>query len=844
MTSKCIGNTKSEFADEYFPRPPPSSACSKPCLLANPFEKLKDANAMGEPELQETFIDIINKNDLVPGLKMGSCHLRSDSSEIDKAKQKLDAAFWRDGMVPIDNKPHWTDQLMPVEFKAWKSGSNCQDPFFDDVTVRGGVTVRKTTQRTKNFGQIISYAELVFFAQHREAVFMPIIVGRICRFLRWDHSGAVVTEAIDYYEDWEFFCDVLWRISQCSDEQLGIDPTAIRLSDSDEEFKAMDLAAAPNPDDIAHAEGPLDAPPKAPYTFKYVRDMFRESLAKEWPRYKLEVPDGETMKYFLVCKPVFCAEHLLGRGTRGYVALDCQTGRFVWLKDAWRAYYLLLEKEGDVLAKLNKAKVPNVPTVVCHGDIQDQTTLTSLVWELKNPPPSPTASGPSQQADPTRPSSSSTSSAKRKRIDEDDSGVDIPSLKGLDGADTPFREDCPLRIHKHYRLVVEEVAMPLRDVKTGEQLVFIILQCIFAHHKAATDTESPILHRDVSGGNILIYPEVLHDEASNVWSVQWSGLLADWEMSKPIADKPVGKVQGRQPERTGTWQYMSVALLSRGKSIEICDELESFLYVLIYHAARYLKSNVSDITVADYLDAFFDQYSRADDGRLICGATKRTAIETGRLMIDRDEALELKFDGPMDNLIKKLLSWFKSHRTVTLYKQPLEQGKGQQQAQARAQMPPPPRPPPDGTLKRRLNFSDDMNLPGQEPDSMFDNTEDDFEPSKKDWRDWKNVTTHFPIVRLLESYLDPELFTWPKDDKVGDRIPANYVGPPLLSGPGETKTTGSSNKRVRLQEKPVRIASAVTLPLPRSQQKSPATPTKKRVAEPKSVRFSTESEDD
>ncbi|KAI0707493.1 hypothetical protein C8T65DRAFT_576761, partial [Cerioporus squamosus] len=52
-------------------------------------------------------------------------------------------------------------------------------------------------------------------------------------------------------------------------------------------------------------------------------------------------------------------------------------------------------------------------------------------------------------------------------------------------------------------------------------------------------------------------------------------LLADWELSKPIVDKPTAKYP-RQPERTGTWQFMSVALLSWAKSVEICDELEAF----------------------------------------------------------------------------------------------------------------------------------------------------------------------------------------------------------------------------------------------------------------------------
>ena len=98
---------------------------------------------------------------------------------------------------------------MPVEFKAWKSGDNLQDPYTDKPDVPGGVAVTPSTLRTKNFGQIISYAEMVFLVQQRVAVLMLLVVGRTCRFLRWERAGAIVTQSIDYYKDWEFFCDIL-----------------------------------------------------------------------------------------------------------------------------------------------------------------------------------------------------------------------------------------------------------------------------------------------------------------------------------------------------------------------------------------------------------------------------------------------------------------------------------------------------------------------------------------------------------------------------------------------------------------------------------------------------------
>ncbi len=167
-----------------------------------------------------------------------------------------------------------------------------------------------------------------------------------------------------------------------------------------------------------------------------------------------------------------------GRGTRGYVALDCETGEFVWLKDAWRAHYLLVDNEGDVLRRLNKAEVMHIPTLVCHGDIQDQVTLTPEWWEAKNPRSS-SASVPDSSASPCPSSppphtvSTSSSSTARKRKCDDESGSEDRST-GF----SAFRDDCPLRLHRHYRLVTKEVAMPLHNFTDGQQLASLVLDCI------------------------------------------------------------------------------------------------------------------------------------------------------------------------------------------------------------------------------------------------------------------------------------------------------------------------------------------------------------------------------
>ncbi|KAI0739883.1 hypothetical protein C8Q80DRAFT_1111269 [Daedaleopsis nitida] len=176
--------------------------------------------------------------------------------------------------------------------------------------------------------------------------------------------------------------------------------------------------------------------------------MFRLSLQEGWPRYRLEVPDGDTVREYLVARPYFRAKGMTGRGTRGYVALECGTGLFRWLKDAWRVDYESVELEGDTLQELNNEGILFVPTLVCHGDILKQKTKTPDYWLRKNSPPPDLT---------WRPLTASTSSFRT-----------LPSAY----------DDCPLRMLAHYRVVVKEVCMPLSMFTNGQHLVTVIVDCL------------------------------------------------------------------------------------------------------------------------------------------------------------------------------------------------------------------------------------------------------------------------------------------------------------------------------------------------------------------------------
>ncbi len=66
---------------------------------------------------------------------------------------------------------------------------------------------------------------------------------------------------------------------------------------------------------------------------------------------------------------------------------------------------------------------------------------------------------------------------------------------------------------------------------------------IHAAHYQAYDKLS-LLHRDVSGGNVLIYPRISKMQDGR-YRIVFTGLLADWEMAKSI-----DVTDPRQPERT------------------------------------------------------------------------------------------------------------------------------------------------------------------------------------------------------------------------------------------------------------------------------------------------------
>ncbi|KAF9487103.1 hypothetical protein BDN71DRAFT_1478799 [Pleurotus eryngii] len=338
--------------------------------------------------------------------------------------------------------------------------------------------------------------------------------------------------------------------------------------------------------------------------------LARERL-KEWapdPKYeravfKMEVYDDQKQggdndskkpkpRKFLVWGSLADPESPLGRATRGYPALEVTDGLDeakeappMFLKEQWRS--IALRPEIDTLRELKDGGVKYVPTLECGGDLPDQVTQTAVY---------------------------ATKIGKRGDKDID------------------------TRIH--VRFVVLQVGRPIERFSSSKEM-FQAVYDAFQGHKQAYE-KCKLLHRDVSGGNILL--------------VTNGGLLNDWDMAVKVNEDEQGP---RAHERTGTWAFMSIDLLfGERRPHRISDDLESFFWVVLYYGLLYLPHNKVD-NLYEIITAVFEQYSYYAEAK--GGAGKYTMVMKGGY-IGRKALPRLEFIGnkPLTRFVKAMLKFLRN----------------------------------------------------------------------------------------------------------------------------------------------------------------------------------------
>ncbi|KAL7277796.1 hypothetical protein ACG7TL_008739 [Trametes sanguinea] len=627
----------------------------------NAFEGLFDGVPLGEsePKMYDPFVKAVNGAGILADFVLAKTSVKPALD--DKDGLKVDGGMYpKDCPAVTDERTDWASVEVFIECKP----NHNYDPY-DDSTKTGFPFAE---DRRNALGQISTYASRVFEYQQLTHHFGVVLLGTWARLGRWDRSGVVFSSVFDYKQEPAKLVRFFYRVAHASAEARGHDPTATRVVKGSEDYKILQGWAAKAQ---AYAEDPSLAQKD------YVGKQFVDSLNKARAWWRLRVADDKHgVKDFLVGKPTFAAPGVVGRGTRGYIALSISDPGtpFVYLKDCWRVVHDRSELEGDILSNLNAKGVQNIPTALYHADVADQRTVSQdfctcaksgcAAEVVVETGVQPTHGGNDiQNTDDNHGESVDGSSADRG-TEPKEQGVDGAGQRVTAGAkdqQKPKKEVCRLKTHRHYRLVVREVGLPLKEFPCGRVLVWCIRDAIIAHQDAYE--KAKIMHRDISVGNILIIPPTGKDGKTT-----YQGVLADWELSKRLDDY---EKDARHPDRTGTWQFMSVNIQDNPETqVEIADELESFLHVMIYCAIRYLPHTCEN--VGDFMYRYFDDGLRRGEAEYTCGASKRLVMKTGELTTLTDEQIiflrrprdsnagppTAKDQHPINRLLTQLLKYF------------------------------------------------------------------------------------------------------------------------------------------------------------------------------------------
>ncbi|KAJ3475892.1 hypothetical protein NLI96_g11532 [Meripilus lineatus] len=434
----------SEFRDyfvgpvpkDFFRELLPEATSSMPHLRSSLVGTLAQFNPMGEEQL---LCRILNKH-ISPHLGGGFRLTANNSLGIpyhSEHPQHDESALFQDNKDLTVSRDLETSEL---HFEVKVSVSD--DPFRDHnplLRTRASHRFLKSgPDHATRRGQLLAYATHACARQHRQFYYSVLIYHHRVRIIRWDRSGALVSESFDCSnaEGIALLGDFLWRFTHAAPSARGWDPTVLIASKEDES---------------AFAQHPV------------LKEWYEEgSVAKllTWDQEK------ERFLELLVSCSAVSPLSMVGRGTRGFWALDKATGLVVFVKDTWRVCGM--EPEGHIIQKLLDHKVRNIPELQSHGDVPDGKYGFQHTW--------------------TQQYVSDYYCGRNPRILQ----------------------------YAHYRLVSKTVGHSLAHAPENSRQLLTATRDAF---QALSDAYNAcgLMHRDISIGNIII------DRVSR------KGILIDWE---------------------------------------------------------------------------------------------------------------------------------------------------------------------------------------------------------------------------------------------------------------------------------------------------------------------------
>jgi hypothetical protein len=237
---------------------------------------------------------------------------------------------------------------------------------------------------------------------------------------------------------------------------------------------------------------------------------------------------------FIIDRQIFRARGICGRGTtcwQAHLSGDKHT-KFL-IKDSWQPADG--KPEGEMLRKVTEKEVPHVARYHHHEDVK----VASQIVDLKS----------------------------YVRAD-----LDFESCEKIQVTDEWSEESLEFSNRVHRRLILRDVGQPIWKVKGPAKLLEAFESCIKGHQGLV---RAGYLHRDISISNLMI-----HNQAADP---DRKAFLIDLDVA---TEYPLLNPEDRYA-RVGTKAFMSASLLSRSNPHDVVDDLESFLWVLVWLCTGY-----------------------------------------------------------------------------------------------------------------------------------------------------------------------------------------------------------------------------------------------------------------
>ncbi|KAL5503816.1 hypothetical protein ACEPAH_7887 [Sanghuangporus vaninii] len=517
------------------------------------------------------------------------------------------------------------------------------DPFRDlkdgdDVTKHQFVRTDNASQEI--IGQISAYASAQMGMTFRTHCFSVLIAGNIARLIRWDRAGAVVTRSFKYMEI-PWLVDFFKRYDRLSEFKRGWDRTVhpLKLSEASKARDALIQQRFSNETEEEFEE--------------------RSAYFRNARYYKFLVPilpkGQETCavraKTFIGAFPRRWTCSLLGRNSRGTPVYDPETGGIHWLKDSWRIDMKTVVVEHESYEKMEQCNVRNLIPLVTAGDVR----LLDEIYEESS-----CAVHTDLKA--SRYVGSSDSSASTSEQEEQMpirgpvyNTVHCTMTDKLIGEDWVCGDKeffwRNMLGYSQYRIVLRDVGRDLTSFPSTTVLLQAVADALLCHSDALFNSE--ILHRDISPSNILIMDGGV-------------GRLIDWDLCRHVKQG-----QSHRPGRTGTWQFISGALLESPttKVHDCADDLESFLHTLTFTLIRFSSSSLGPPELSRFLSMFDEEWD-LPEGKTVGGSAKSDKLRGAGGYV-------AKLDFPGRPGLRKLLLDFSRLFLAVYCLEPTEETKGQ-----------------------------------------------------------------------------------------------------------------------------------------------------------------------